>query len=399
MLQIAYFSPLPPQRTGVADYSAELLPYLSEEAGVTLFVEDTSLVSQELREGFPMHSLSEYASMRWQYDVAIYHIGNSPFHARIYEVLRRFPGVTVLHDHSLAHLVTGITLGQGNLAPYVRELAYERGRTGVARAHAVILDRDSPPLFEWPLNRRVVDSSVGVLVHSNWVRRQLLTTFPRVRVQKVDQPVPLPALRDRRVIRARLGLPEDAFVAATCGQITSRKCPDLVWEALVCFRRSHPDAVWLVIGEAVEEEPAWLEALGGSDRQAVRWLGYVEGLGAFYDHLSASDVCINLRCPTAGETSASVLRAMAVGLPVIVSDVGWYTELPQDCSVRISHNGTEVEQLCLALERWYASDNLRLEAGRRARDYVAHACDPARVAREYVSFVKSIGTQQECQDV
>jgi glycosyltransferase involved in cell wall biosynthesis len=199
-------------------------------------------------------------------------------------------------------------------------------------------------------------------------------------------------------VRARLDLPPDAFVVVTAGLMTPEKCPGVVMEAFRRFRRQHPQARWLIVGRTLEGFAEWEQEADLGD--AVRHLGYVEGLAAFYDALAAADVCLNLRHPTAGETSGAVLRAMAVGLPVVVSNQGWYAELPEDCCLKVKHDGSEADQVLRILEELIGQPEASAEMGRRAREYVAHACDPRHVAQDYVDFLRSvlisIGEDEAC---
>ena len=389
MLRLAYFSPLPPQRTGIADYSADLLLALSSLSATTLFVDDPEAIAPYLKAQFPIRPITAYPEERWAYDLALYQMGNSVFHGAIYEMALRYPGVVVLHDYVLHHLIATLTVGAGNFAAYVREMAYARGLEGIAKAREIARGA-STPLFTWALNARLVDVSLGVLVHSRFVQDKLLAAHPRARVAQIAQPVPLPVVRDRQKVRTALGLSDDAFILMTCGAITPEKRLDVVLECFKAFSHRHSDALWLIVGEPKADVARWraqLQAAGLGD--SVREIGYIEGLALFYDYLAASDVCVNLRDPTAGETSASVLRAMAVGTPVIVSDVGWYSELPDCVSAKVVHDGAEAVQLLTVLERWYADAAARRSAGAQARAYVAQTCDPASVAEAYVAFCKA----------
>lgn len=385
-MRLAYFSPLPPQHTGIADYSADLLPALASQADVTLFVDAPDRVAAGLRAAFPVRRITDFPEARWGYDVALYQMGNSICHSRIYAMALRYPGVVVLHDYTLHHLVASMTAGAGHFAAYLREMAYARGPEGAAKARE-IAQGDATPLFAWPLNARLVDVSLGTLVHSIFVQDKVLAAHPQARVKQIAQPLPLPAVGRRRQLRDDLGLPGDAFILITCGAITPEKRLDVVLDAFVAYHRDQPGSLWLIAGEPQADVTRWRDLLRAANAgDSVRELGYVDGVDALYDYIAASDVCVNLRHPTAGETSASVLRALAVGTPVIVSDVGWYAELPDDVCVKITHDGTESVQVIAALESWQRDPAARLAAGERARAYVAEMCDPARVAADYVEF-------------
>lgn len=144
-LKIAYFSPLPPQHTGVADYSAELLPYLANEIDVTLFVENPAGVVSALREQFTILPLHAFPEQRWQYDLALYHIGNNHLHETIYDMAIRYPGVVVLHDYFLHPHLADRGVRTGDFSSYQRELAYARGMDGIIQWRACV-PRTCPPL-------------------------------------------------------------------------------------------------------------------------------------------------------------------------------------------------------------------------------------------------------------
>ncbi len=387
-LRLAFFSPLPPQHTGIADYSADLLPYLTQHADVDAFVDHPEQIRDDLRELVAVRPIESYAEHLWDYDMAIYQMGNSLHHRTALATALRFPGVLVLHDRTLHHLWASATAGTGDFPGYWRELAYAHGREGANRAWAISRGADTP-LFDWPLSGRIVASSLGVLVHSAHLRAQLLRDHPTTEVAQIGQPIPLPRRVPMRELRDRLGLPEDGFVIITCGKITPEKRLDIVAEFYERLHRDHPKTAWLLAGEPDDSTAVWLESLLATEPgPSIRRLGYVPHLDDLYTYLAAADVCINLRNPSAGETSATVLRAMASGTPVVVSDSGWYRELPEVCAPRIVHDGDEVNQLCTAVAPWLQDRDLCADAGEASRDYVATTCDPHEVALGYLRTVQ-----------
>ncbi len=111
---------------------------------------------------------------------------------------------------------------------------------------------------------------------------------------------------------------------------------------------------------------------------------HVTGFVTFEDFeaaIAAVDLCLNLRYPTAGETSASLLRVMAVGRPAIVSDFAQFSELPPEVAVRVPLLGDDEPAALAALLRDLLADPGRLRAmGAAAREHVRVRHDPARAA-------------------
>ena len=101
MLRLAYFSPLPPARSGIADYSHELLPHLARHADIDLFVDDKHSPSKDISKAFSVRACEEFDAeiQAGKYDATVYQIGNDPrFHGYIYDALLKHPGIVVLHE-------------------------------------------------------------------------------------------------------------------------------------------------------------------------------------------------------------------------------------------------------------------------------------------------------------
>ena len=379
-LRLAYFSPMPPARSGIADYSADLLPALAERADVTLFSDGPVAPG-----GRPRRPLDAFPAERWAYDLPLYHMGNSAHHADIYRMLRRFPGVTVLHDFYLHHLLAHLTLGAGSFAAYAREMGYELGETAAPLLRDIRSGRAANPLYDVALNQRVIDSSLGLIVHSQTAADWIWAVRPAARVVVVPQPIPPQLARSRR---AELGLPAEALLIAAVGQVTAAKQLPL---ALRAFRRLLdfvPEARFLIVGEVLPEVD--LDAIIGElgvGEHVIR-LDYVESLDAFADWAATADIVLNLRYPTLGETSGAALRVMAAGRPLVVFDHGWYGELPDDAAVKVPPLD-EAALLAALLE--LAGDPARRAAlGAAAARIVAEQCAPAAVADAYVAFMAAL---------
>ena len=155
-MKVAYYSPLPPERSGIADYSALLVPALGRLVDVEL-----------VRRGRTRPVAA---------DVALYHIGNDPeAHGWIVDALERRPGVVVLHDFVLHHLVAGLTLGRKDGRAYLRAMEREAGIPGRLLAHGVLEGRVLPP---WETRPEEFPLAGSVLADATALRRELRANRP-----------------------------------------------------------------------------------------------------------------------------------------------------------------------------------------------------------------------------
>jgi glycosyltransferase involved in cell wall biosynthesis len=403
VLRIAYFSPLPPDRSGISDYSAELLPYLAQQTSLTLFADRPQEVTAALRERYVILPTEEYPGRRWNYDIALYQMGNSRYHMDAYSMLLRYPGVTVLHEYGLHHLMLDRTLAQSqpsgsggnNPSGYGREMGYENGVAGVDLAYRVRQGRAAPPLFETPLNARTLDHSLGLITHSRFAAEKVQARRPALAVRVVPAPIrpEWPGLLSRR----ELGCPEEALVFAAAGMVTQHKRIPMAIEAFAQLAGDFPDARFVVIG--AEPDPAGGER-PGIQSDSAQWLrehqlhdkvirtGYVPDLDHFVSWIAAADVLLNLRHPTLGETSATALRGMAAGRPVVVFRSGWYAELPDDVCVKVAPENED--DLVAQMRHLAEQPAARRALGARARAYVQAEHHPAVAAARYTRFIEEL---------
>ena len=363
-MKVAYFSPLPPERSGIADYSALLLPALRELLDVAV-----------VRRGTKRSPRGT--------DVALYHIGNSPeAHGWIVDALRRRSGLVVLHDFVLHHLVAGLTIGRGDRGGYLDAMQRDAGVVGRLLAHGVV-DHVLPPVWEeraqdFPLAWEVLEHAEGVVCHSRYVEHA-------ARAYGYEGPVwriPMPAW-PTFVAGDRL-LPEKRFpVVACCGHLNAAKrIPELL-AAFDRLRRRFPDALLVLAGSAAPS--LRLETLSFGD--GVLRLEYQDE-GDLWQLLADCDVSVSLRWPTMGETSGMAIRTLSLGKPLVVSDAGWFKELPDSVVAKVPVDEFEVATLAATLELLAEDDSLRERMGAAASEYVRREHDLGHVADLYVAALE-----------
>jgi glycosyltransferase involved in cell wall biosynthesis len=362
-VKVAYYSPLPPDRSGIADYSAMLLPELEKHVDVEV-----------VRSGRRFRRRSSAS------DVALYHVGNDPqHHSWIVEELRRRSGVVVLHDFVLHHLIAGMTVGRGDADGYLEAMQREAGVVGRMLAHGVI-DGLLPPAWErrahdYPLTGEVLSEASGVIVHSAYVQR-------RVREYGFGGPVwriplaawPMPAeMTDA-------GLPQGRLIVGTFGHLNPAKRVPSFLEGFRRFRERRPDALLMLVGSVASGVDFELP-------EDALHFDYVPE-DRLWSLLAATDICVSLRYPTMGETSGVSVRALEAGRPQVVSDVGWFSELPDEVALKVPVGGDEVEVLAAHLERLADDPGLRARMGGAARELAQREHALGHVVDEYLAALE-----------
>jgi glycosyltransferase involved in cell wall biosynthesis len=356
-LKVGFFSPLPPARTGVADYSAALLRALQKLGKVTVNAGDA--------------------------DIALYHIGNNQLHRDIYQRALDAPGVVVLHDAVLQHFF----LGSLTEHDYVAEFIYNYGGWNEDLARELWLHRArsaaDPQYFRFPMLRRIAERSLAVVVHNpraaemvrEHTRDAVIREIPHLRE-------PPPLIADFEVIRTRaeLGLRPHTFLFGVFGHLRESKRLPTVLRA---FERvsGAADIALLVAGDFVSTDLARsLEPLLAT--AGILRIGHTKE-SDFWRYAAAVDACINLRYPAAGETSGIAIRLMGMGKPVIVTAACETSAFPESACLRVD-SGVAEEGLLADYMVWLASfpDDARA-IGRRASAHICefHAVD--RIARLY----------------
>lgn len=370
-MHIAYLSPMPPDLTGVSDYSAELLPHLGHALEVDVFTSTEAARRNNGADGFVKRPYDEFLRQGpVRYDHVVYHLGNSPYHVPAYDALMRWPGVVVLHDLNISGIIGAKTLGRGRRMAFLAHLARNEGVLPAARvAFGVAVRRQWPDAFAFNLNRIALQQSTSVIVHNRFMYEAIREVFPAKPVFRANMPIELPSRMPRDVARAHLGLNRFDTIIGSFGVVAPTKRIHVVIASLAPILAARPNVGYVLVGRIVEgyDMAALARRLGA--RHNVILAGHVDK-SRFHKYMSACDVCVNLRHPSSGETSATLLRAMGLGLPTVVSDYNQYREYPDACCLKVPLGRGEATALRSAIERLLQDAELRRRMGRAAAGYV-----------------------------
>lgn len=354
------FAPWPPARTGIADYAAAQLAALRRTAGPHTVAADPATC-----------------------DAALYHLGNHPLHARIYARALREPGVVVLHDALLQHFYLG-TLG---LEEYVQEFVYNYGSWHEDLARELYRSQAASGLraeiYRYPMLRRVAESARAVVVHNRAAARLVGEHAASARIVEIPHlwqpPAHRPTVAETLRFRQAQGIPPAAWLFGLFGYLRESKRVEPTLAAFQAVRAAFPDIVLLVAGAAVSMDLPRAVAPLLAQNGVVR-LGHLEE-AEFWRVAAACDAAINLRAPTAGETSGITIRLMGLGKPVVVSDTEENAAFPETVCVRVSTGISERAHLAEALRFLAGFRTDAEEIGRRARAYVERVHDAEEHAR------------------
>jgi glycosyltransferase involved in cell wall biosynthesis len=388
VLRLDYLSPLPPVRSGISDYSLELLPHLASRADVRVLRLPDLPLDPEIAARFRPVEASRAGD---EGRLPLYQMGNNSYHAAVWELAMARPGVLVLHDLVLHHFLLDRTVGKGEFEPYREALEQDHGWIGDAAARPVRWGAfGQAAQFFLPANRTLLRRQRGVLVHGQWAASVLREEDPELAVRVVSMGIPLPPPARREVglaFREQWRIPGDALLLGSFGFQTPIKRTDVAIRALAA-----PDLARVHLLIAGELSPysnyaALARELGVADRVHVTGFLPFDQLDA---GIAATDLCLNLRYPTAGETSASLLRILAVGRPVVVSDYADFGDLPHEIALHIPPGQGEMEALATALAVQLADRAALDRMGAAARQFVAERHSPERAADQLVAAIEEL---------
>ena len=368
---------MPPARSGIADYSEALAASLRHLGNLEIF----SSAGQPFD---PAH-----------FDIAVYQVGNNGHHGFVYETALRYPGVVVMHESNLHHLIADLTIRRDNWDAYVSECAYNGGEAARAYAERVRKLEVGPDYEGLPMTRRVLESARGVIVHSHFMEAEIRAAGFTGPIAVIPHGAWIPE-GDRNAWRYQLGLDEVTPLIGIFGYLKPYK---RIAESLRAFRRLVrlvPNARLILVGEPHPEFPIqqMIRSMGLSAH--VRILGFAP-IADFVGYLAACDIVLNLRYPTVGESSGTLLRSLGLGKAAMVSEIGSFAEFPEDVCLKVPVGAGEEDLIFEYLNLLVSRPEVAQALGTRARDYVAQKCNWATVARQYADFLEAVAAGKEWQ--
>lgn len=372
--KIAWLSPLPPQRSGISIYSYWLIKSLKSDVDIHLFSNEK--LAAELSADFTVHPLSEFSNLFAEFDDVIYHLGNNAeFHKHIYELAWDHPATVVLHDY--------------NLSGFMREAFYRHHLYHKAMQRIQLRSDPVDQQRQSAMSHAIVNRSRRVIVHHRWARNEF-KEHPNVTVIPLFARVNYkPTADDVMRFKDRFGLKDDYFVITCLGFVNLNKLPALQIEVAKQLLKEGYPVQFVFAGEPAPDAldlfvRSKLDGLSAN----VICTGYLDEVD-YFTAIFASDVIINLRNPTMGESSATLAQALAAGRPAIVSDVNQYREFPDTVCWKLNHDEHEKEILLEYLRTLLREPNLRQVMSANAFNFSRDVLGLDKVARQWLRVLSS----------
>ncbi len=380
--KLAFFSPLPPEKSGIANYSIDLINYLKKYYDIT-FVNVANIRSlNNLNEyGIESLSLSGFKKNFQEFDRTLYHFGNSIFHVSFFDLLRNYPGVSVLHDFYLNGVV--------NLLPNYQEKLYVSH--GFVANHHVNFPQIFKELPDYPNNLSVIDSSLGVIFHSDYALKLMNDWYGDLGLKKSRVvpflKKPLTLLNKKEALKI-LDLKPDVFVVVSFGYLGPNK---MNMEVLNGWLNSSiaKKSILVFVGQSGDDN--YCKNLKNkislikddADVRITNWVSWDD----YKAWLSVADVSIQLRTNSRGETSASVLDCLISGVPTIVNQHGDMANIEKDCVMFLTENCSS-DEVSSTLEKLFYDCSYREQLAKKGISFVNNKHSPENCSEKYYLMIE-----------
>ena len=384
--KLAYFSPLPPQKSGISEYSKELLPYLSDYYDITLIVEQKECENLYKDIKFEIQSPNWYKENKNIFDRVLFHFGNSTLHLYMMEAIKEKNAVVVLHDFFLSAVYAHEELNSNKNNFWSNELYNSHGYKALQKRFSEQTDENT--LLEFPCNFDILKNATGVIVHSSYSKK-LFEDFYEKSNRQIWTHIPL--LREEVSKNIEIFKQKDDFIISSFGFLDNSKQNHILLEAFISSKLSKIKECKLIfVGES--SNPQYLKELKvkikkHSLEDRVTITGWTDNQ-TFSNYLATTNIAVQLRTKSRGETSAAVLDCMNYEIPTITNANGSFGELDKNSVFMLEDNYT-LKDLEIALETLYYDKNQRENLSKNAKKEIQTKHNPKICAKQYFEAIEN----------
>ena len=388
--KVAFVSPLPPIKSGIAQYSAELLPFLQKHFDIELYTEEGTRISDPyLKRNFKILPYRQLIPNKHKYSTVVYQLGNSHFHTQMFEMMKSFPGVAVLHDFYLSDLMAS---GLVSNSTFLDLLDKSHGLKAIIDFWKEGLEET---IKKWPTNYDVLKSAKEVVVHSSDSAKLVGQYYsggwrPNLNVIKQIKLLNNTNSSNKQQIKDQLGFSPASFLFCSYGLVTPQKA---ILEIIHAFSKSlpdlGPDCQLIFVGEYTSEDyqktvEAVITDLGLASK--VKVTGYVPD-NRYSKYLSITDVAIQIRTYTRGETSRALLDCLAYGIPTIINSIGSFNDYSEQVVIKLE-DPVSIDDLSDCFIEIEKNHQHRQKISQCAIDLIFKEHNPEIIAAYYADVIR-----------
>lgn len=397
--KLALLTPLPPEKSGISDYSAELLPYLSKYYDIDVVVNQNSVTDEWISKNLNIRDIEYFKDNYEDYARVLYHIGNSPFHSHMFDLIEHFSGIAVLHDFFLSSIMAYLEIANKDNT-FINSLYLSHGYRAVKeRAFSEL----SQVILEYPCNLSVIENALGVIVHSEF-SKDLAEKYYGKSIARGWRVIP--QLRniakqysddEIKKLKKELRFAEDDFIVCSFGFLDKTKLNDKLLKAYMESDLVKNKNCYLIFvgenegGEYGKNLLKNIESSGLTNR--IKITGYADR-ATYQKYLAVCDMAVQLRTLSRGETSRAILDCMAHSKAVICNANGSFGYFPKNCVYMLNDDFGD-EELIKALQNLYLDGKMRKTLGENAKEYIKENNDPQLCAKKYFEAIEALYQKQE----
>jgi len=407
--RLAVLTPLPPCRSGIADYNAQFLPFLSRHFEIDLYVEGDTVTDEILTSTFRIFDVKDFERVALSYDLILYEFGNSEFHSHMWPLLEKYPGVVGLHDAYLGGLFGYLDFHDRQIGSYEKHMLAAHGP--LARRYFAPIQACADPIDDamsnLPCTKHVLDKALGIISHSPFNLQIARSYYPqgwlssyRTIPQMVVLPEPI-TKTERLSIRSSLGFQVEDFLIISFGHINWTKWSDRLLKAFLESSLHRHSNVHLIFAGALSEGDYGSNLMESISRAGlgnrIRVTGYLSPED-YTKYLLIADLAVQLRTKSRGGTPKGVLDCLAHGVPVIVNNEASYTDYPDDIVIKLDPDPS-VAVIAKKIDSLFENPKQLSTYAENGRQYVFQKHDPVKCAAEYAAALNEFGTSGQASKI
>lgn len=391
MKKMAFVSPLPPQKTGIANYSLQLLPELARFYEIVIILEKAQVDNKWLKNNFTVQDTHWFTQHAPTFDVILYQFGNSPAHHYMFKLLADYPGIVVLHDFFLSGLIHYADVMMPSEKDSFYRALYESH--GFSACHYQVEKGREATLSHYPCNLAVLKRATGIIVHSQHAINLAFKWYKfkqETHIRRISQIRLKFTTINRETARKKLKLSKDDFLVCSFGFISPHKLSQRIvssWLDSSLAKRENTHLIFVGenhIGDYGEQLTSKINA--PKSKKQIQITGFIE-LELFESYLAAADMAIQLRETSQGETSACIISCLSYGIPMIINAHGSADQFPNHVVIKINERFSD-HTLKEAMNQLYKDTMLRDKLSQNALEYINQHHHPTKIGEKYQEVIE-----------